>query len=63
MTSLAEEMARALARVHFSRKQHFGSCTKEERVNYMVERYWRNHLPDAAAALEVAERAQHDLGE
>lgn len=48
-----EPVARALADVHFRRKQHYGHCTQDECVAYLVERNWRNHLPDAEAALRA----------
>jgi hypothetical protein len=46
-----ERVARALADVHFRRKQHVGWCTQDERVAYLVNTYWRNSLPDARAAI------------
>lgn len=50
--------AKALAKVHFSRRQHVGACTKEERVSYLVDAHWRNHIPDAEAALRAAQAAR-----
>lgn len=50
-----EEVARALARTHFERKQHAGACSREERLAYLVNERWRHFIPDARAAIEVME--------
>lgn len=49
--SMIERVARRLADVHFRRKQHAGACTQDERVAFLVETNWRNHEPDARAAI------------
>lgn len=52
-SSMVERVARALAAIHFGRKLHAGYCTKEARVAYMANQYWRNHIDDARAAIDA----------
>lgn len=53
-----EIVARAIATVHFEKKQPYGIGTPAERVSYMVDRYWRNHVDHARAAIAAAELPQ-----
>lgn len=48
-----ERIARAIARVHFTQKMPYGICPHEERVEWQVDHYWKNHLPHARAAIEA----------
>jgi hypothetical protein len=51
-----EAMARAIAKAHFMRKQHYGACTQEDRVKHMVDAYWKTFIPDTliiAAEMQV----------
>ena len=53
MSEMVERIARRLARCHFMRKQHYGVGTQEDRVNYLVDAYWRNHEADARAVIST----------
>jgi hypothetical protein len=48
---MIERVARIISDKHFRRKQHYGACTQDERVAWLVETYWRNWTDDAAAVL------------
>lgn len=50
-----ERVARALAREHFARKRHSGACSKEERISWMTNAYWRNHISAARAGISAYE--------
>lgn len=46
-----ERVARAIARVHFSRKQYPANAPKEAYIRHQVEVNWRNHVEHAKAAI------------
>jgi hypothetical protein len=56
MTPLREELARAIARARFDKKEWTGACSKNERTEYLVNTYWRNDLPEADAILPILTR-------
>lgn len=47
-----ERIARVLAEKHFRRKKHYGHCTQDERVSFMVNKHWRNYADDAQAVIQ-----------
>ena len=51
---LVEDGARAKAYHHFNRRQWFGYCPKEARTLWLVDKYWRQFVPDARAVLAIA---------
>lgn len=53
MNEMIERAAKALATIHFMRKQHIGHCTQKERVDYLVNKYWKNFIDDAKAAIQA----------
>lgn len=71
MSEKVEQVARALAKVHFSRKYHPGDpADAQVRIMSLVNDYWRNHIDDARAAIEamaqpteamMAERSQTEI--
>jgi hypothetical protein len=62
MNEMVERVARAIADVHFRRKQHYGACTQDERVAWHVNKYWRNFVTDALAAIEAHNAALAESG-
>lgn len=60
---MVDRVARALCRVHFMRKQHSGACTQKERVDFLVNEYWRNHVDDARAAITALREPTDDMAE
>jgi hypothetical protein len=56
MTHLRDELARAIARARFDKKEWTGACSKNERTEYLVNTYWRNDLPESDAILPILAR-------
>jgi hypothetical protein len=56
MTPLRDELARAIARARFDKKEWTGACSKNERTEYLVNTYWRNDLPESDAILPIITR-------
>lgn len=46
-------VAQQLCRMHFARKQHYGACTVDGRLNFLVSRYWHNWVQDADAVIKI----------
>ena len=53
ISPVVERVARAIAYKHFDRKPTHGHCTHEELVSFMANKYWRDWVSDARAAIEA----------